>query len=399
MIKTQKGGKYLGSGTFGCVISPNIKCQNKAQYKNVGIEDKNLISKLSTYKYYDSENLETVYDEINIGKRVYKIDRDGIYLCPIIHHCRVKLEDVETRTDLKTKNIENMDEVDLEYKKEGYEKRCLFNINEEYVAINLISFNAGLDLHVFFKNNFKKEEKLLKQNFQESISHLLKGLEMLHKNNITHKDIKLNNLCISFKNNKPLIRYVDFGLSEDLNELRPSYSNIYNSGTPAYMPPDFIILIEMRKINFKKLINNKRIHLQLINKLYLSIKSNMSTFTNKGLNKTFLKGNLDTPQINHYFNEANNNNYFITKKEVTELFVFLLNLYKNDELLNYYFKPIVGLNSKFDIFSLGLNIFELKKKLKIKDILLVNLIKNMLELNSIDRYSIDDCLKHIYLNK
>ena len=60
----------VGSGTFGCVISPNIKCQNKAQYKNVGIEDKNLISKLSTYKYYDSENLETVYDEINIGKRI-----------------------------------------------------------------------------------------------------------------------------------------------------------------------------------------------------------------------------------------------------------------------------------------------------------------------------------------
>mgnify|MGYP001263075007 CR=1 FL=1 len=68
MFKTQKGGKYLGSGTFGCVISPNIKCQNKAQYKNVGIEDKNLISKLSTYKYYDSENLETVYDEINIPR-------------------------------------------------------------------------------------------------------------------------------------------------------------------------------------------------------------------------------------------------------------------------------------------------------------------------------------------
>ena len=127
MIKTQKGGKYLGSGTFGCVISPNIKCQNKAQYKNVGIEDKNLISKLSTYKYYDSENLETVYDEINIGKRVYKIDRDGIYLCPIIHHCRVKLEDVETRTDLKTKNIENMDEVDLEYKKKDM-KRDVFSI-------------------------------------------------------------------------------------------------------------------------------------------------------------------------------------------------------------------------------------------------------------------------------
>ena len=42
---------------------------------------------------------------------------------------------------------------------------------------------------------------------------------------------------------------------------------------------------------------------------------------------------------------------------------------------------------------------ELKKKLNIKDILLVNLLKNMLEINSMNRFSIEDCLAHIYINK
>jgi len=55
------------------------------------------------------------------------------------------------------------------------------------------------------------------------------------------------------------------------------------------------------------------------------------------------------------------------------------------------------LNPKFDIFGLGLVIFELKKTLKIKDILLVNLLKNMLELNSINRFSVDECLEHFYI--
>lgn len=399
-FKNLKGGKYMGSGTFGCVLTPNIKCHNKADFKDVNIENKKLISKLSTYKYYDSDSLETVYDEIEVGKRIFKIDKECLYLCPIIHHCRIKdLNDVNTREDIKMKNIEDMNDVDLEYKKEGHEKKCLFNINEEFIAINLISYKAGIDLHAFFKGDFKKEKTLFKKELKKIITDLLIGLKMLHHNHITHKDIKLNNICISFDNNIPLIKYIDFGLSEDLDDLDQTTSNIINSGTPAYMSPDFIVLIEMKKKKFKSLANNKKNHINIINKLYNSIKSNLSTFTNKGLNKTFLKGNLDTPQINFYINEKDNNNYFITKKEISELFIFILNIYKNNELINYYFRPINGLNSKFDIFSLGLIMFELKKKMNIKDILLVNLLKNMLEINSINRFSIDDCLNHIYVNK
>lgn len=399
-IQNQKGGKYMGSGTFGCVVAPNIKCSNKAIFKGVSNENKDLISKLSTYKYYDSDNLETVYDEIEIGKKIFKLDKECRYLCPIIHHCRIKdLNDVNTRDDIKMKNIDDMNEIDLEYKKEGYEKKCLFNINEEYIAINLISFNAGMDLHDFLKGAFDKEMLVFKTHFKVIIKDLLTGLKILHHNNITHKDIKLNNICITFKNNLPLVKYIDFGLSEDINELEHTLSNVINSGTPAYMAPDFIMLIEMKKNNFKKLVLNKKNHINIINKLYNSIKSNLSTFTNKGLNKSFLKGNLDTPQINYYINEKDINNYFINKKEITELFIFLLNIYKNDELLNYYFRPINGMNNKFDIFSLGLILFELKKKNNIKDILLVNLLKNMLEINSINRFSIDDCLSHIYINK
>ena len=114
-----------------------------------------------------------------------------------------------------------------------------------------------------------------------------------------------------------------------------------------------MLFVSIEKSGEVATVSNKVNHLNIINKLYNSIKSNLSTFTNKGLNKSFLQGNLDTPNINYYI-KKNKENFFITKKEISELFIFLLNIYKNDELINYYFKPINGMNSKFDIFSLGL---------------------------------------------
>jgi len=294
-----------------------------------------------------------------------------------------------------------MDEVDLEYKTTNFEKKCIFNVNQNFTTINLISHYAGPDLEAFFKDKsdtFKKYHTLLTNDFKYIINDLLTGLQILHKHKITHKDIKLNNICLLIKNNRPLIRYIDFGLSEDLNGLKPSVNNISNSGTPSYMPPDFIILIEMKKQKFNTLINKRSIHTNIINKVFHSIKSNLSTFTNKGLNQTYLKGNLDTINSGLYLDKSKHSNYFITKDDVSNIFNFILNLYKNDELLKFYFKPMIGLNPKFDIFGLGLVIFELKKKLKIKDILLVNLLKNMLELNSINRFSVDECLEHFYID-
>jgi hypothetical protein len=175
------------------------------------------------------------------------------------------------------------------------------------------------------------------------------------------------------KNNKPVIRYIDFGLSEDINSMKHSYNNINGNGTPAYMAPDFIILNEMKKQNFNTLLHKKNIAQNIINKLFMSLKSNLSTFTNKGLNKTYLDGNMDTftSEINFNMNSIKKeSHYFFTKKDITNIYIFLLNLYKNNELLPYHFTPIIGLNPKFDIFSLGLVVFEIKKLLNIKDILL-----------------------------
>ena len=65
---------------------------------------------------------------------------------------------------------------------------------------------------------------------------------------------------------------------------------MYNSGTPCYMSLDFVILQQIKYEGFKDIINNSRVKHILVNNLYRSIKNNLSSFSKKGLNKTYLSG-------------------------------------------------------------------------------------------------------------
>ena len=396
--KKQKGGEFIGVGSFGCVVNPIIKCKKK-------IKDDKYVSKLSTYRSFDIDELESIYDEINIGKKIIKIDKGLKYLSPIIDYCVFKIKDNKKRTDLKINKLSDEDSLDDEIElllvtKNVKKKQCIINLNEHIIIINLILPHSGLDLDTIFKQKqqFNEQLKILKYNIKPSIYYLIKGLQLLHKHSITHKDIKPHNICLSILNNKPILKYIDFGLSENITTLNKSYRNILNSGTPCYMAPDFIVLVEMKRQNFSELLLNNKLNNYLIKKIYQSIKSNLSTFTDKGLNKSYLNGNYDNYLGKSSFNSEllNKKNYFITEQEIKNIYMFLLNLYKQNDLLDYYFLKVDGINPKFDIFSLGLTLFEVKNELEIKDILLTNLLKKMLELNSINRININECLDRLY---
>ena len=415
---TMKGGKFIGVGSYGCVISPIIKCNNNQYNKN----GKN-ISKLVTYKSYDIDDLEDIYDEINTGKKIQSIDKNNKYLSPIISYCILQKNKIKKRNDIKYNIVDDEDALDDElelllshksHRKNGIQK-CLININKYIIIINLTINYSGIDLTIIFryKEKYKKELLIFKNSYKKTIKHMLGGLELLHKHHIVHKDIKLDNLCLSINNNIVIIKYIDFGLSHNLKYIDKTLNNINYSGTPCYSPPDYVILTDLIRSNFNNITLNKRTHYKIIKKLFNSIKSNFSTFTNKGLNKSYLSGNifrytteknlkssksLSSSSDTSLFSQLNikKNNYFISLNDINNLFYFLLNLYNKDELLNYYFNNKNGLLSKVDIFSTGLVIFEISSYLDINNILLVNLIKNMIELNSINRYNIDDCIKHIF---
>ena len=80
--KTQKGGKLLGEGGFGCVISPPLKCKKSFTNSPYSI-DRNYISKIVEY----DEDDDDVWKELNIGKILAKVDPSQKFFSPIINGC------------------------------------------------------------------------------------------------------------------------------------------------------------------------------------------------------------------------------------------------------------------------------------------------------------------------
>ena len=90
----------------------------------------------------------------------------------------------------------------------------------------------GVSLLTYLKS---KPNRRLEENESKFIfRQVVEGINHLHKKNIYHRDIKLENLIIDQKN---LIKIIDFGFA--VNCQKTKYLNFF-CGTPSYMAPEIV---------------------------------------------------------------------------------------------------------------------------------------------------------------
>ena len=82
-------------------------------------------------------------------------------------------------------------------------------------------------------NFIRKREKLSEKISKMIIKQIIIGLKQIHKLNIIHRDIKLDNLLLDFSNT---IKICDFGVSKILNSSDDVMHD--HCGTPAYIAPE-----------------------------------------------------------------------------------------------------------------------------------------------------------------
>jgi serine/threonine protein kinase len=374
----QNGGKLLGEGGFGCVISPPLRCK-KTFHKFPYSIDANYISKI--VEYDDSD--ESIWDELNIGKKLIKIDPSQKYFSPILDGCflhKQKSKDLMyslTNTKSSTNNSYTLNTKNKE--------KCNVYMDTHY--LNLISKNAGITIEDSFESKDLYLKNYIKKNYIHIMHHYCKALKLLKENNILHCDIKTMNVMINYNKTRDTagLTLIDFGLSGYVNNTDSQTINdiliFCANGTQIYKPIETTILYEV---------------------LYL-MKKNPKTYTNKNALRKIAETFKDNKK---YYNKILDfNKYGIKNKKTSSSMSALygetediLKVY-NDIMKKYTDKTLIKtfLNDKaifkWDVFSLGILFAELFVIFDIKDEKADTLINKMVHPFYWERYDIDQCLK------
>jgi len=431
-----KGGTYLGSGSYGCVITPPLPCKtshlSKNSFTNKNKKNKNrYVSKIIKYSDEDSKH------ELTISSKIKKIDPLQNYfityesVCQItkVPNNRKNTKHIEYKDNSFTKydiinknrlikkpkyyidNDDNDDEDDKDDKKN--KKKCL--IDTRLKPMNIIMPYGGYDLfdlkfniydmskeykllHTQKSIDFIKTYSMISQNFKSCFKHLAIGLYKLHKARIVNCDIKQENIMALYntKTKKVDIKYIDFGFSEHLTpEYCKHYSNIKPFGTTILLPPEILITEIIYKTIYKSRhhINIKNI----INNIKNSIDENV---------KEMLLSLKEIEYINYLYNIHTDASTNKNPPIIETLYNEIINHFNNKTILDAYFGlhnvgTLNGYLQKADVYSLGCTIYEfLYIKYKIIDvknnIKLHNLLKQMIHPNPNKRFNILECLNHPY---
>jgi hypothetical protein len=171
----QKGGRLLGEGGFGCVVSPPLKCK-KTFHKFPYSIDTNYISKIVEY----DESDESIWNEIDFGKKLIKIDKSQKYFSPILDGCffhKQKNKDLSyslTNSKLSSNNTKSKSNSNSNLNLTKKKDKCNIYMDTHY--LNLISKNAGITIEDAIESNDLYLRNYIKQNYIHIMHHYCKAL-------------------------------------------------------------------------------------------------------------------------------------------------------------------------------------------------------------------------------
>ena len=232
---TKKGGEAIASGSYGCVFSPALTCENTEIPYSA-----NNVSKLMMNKDADDE-----LKEINKIKNYIKNipNHDNYFLAANTSKC--------TPSKLPEHILTNFDNVCSNFEKFNIDSK---NVNENLHKLTLINYkNGGLDMEKYIYNLFKTNS--IKTEFvhinNALIRLLLNGIVPLNQMGVNHFDVKAGNILMG---SDGYARLIDWGISskndgimvpETITERSISFnlpfsSILFNSFLKQWLPTEIV---------------------------------------------------------------------------------------------------------------------------------------------------------------
>lgn len=190
----------VGEGSYGCVHSPPLKCENKRKQ-----EDPNKVSKILTKN--DGQ------DELNEFFLISKADEHGEY------HLGKPSSCIPAKIDSNMTAIQECDTLERKHN-DKYGKRIRKQDIDKFML--LIMKHGGYNIEQYSKQ-FKKQNANTEnikqiQDFLIEGFRIIEGLQLFLDNGIIHHDLKAQNIVYNPNENR--INFIDFGLMNKINRVR-----------------------------------------------------------------------------------------------------------------------------------------------------------------------------------
>ena len=190
--KTNKGGKVIASGGYGCVFNPALKCEGSTK------REKNKISKLMTDRHATQE-----YEEIiSIKEKLDSIQNyEDYFLIYDATLCRP--------AKLTSADLSDFNDKCSALPKDDITKTNINTKLDQVMALNMPNGGLPVDDFIYATGSFQK----IYEVHNKLIKLLKNGIIPMNKRNVYHCDIKDSNVLVD--NNEPDLktRLIDWGLA------------------------------------------------------------------------------------------------------------------------------------------------------------------------------------------
>lgn len=202
--QTSPAKEYLGSGTYGCVFTPPLKCKDKTM--NAKLRP-GLVGKVFFYK-------NDFKEERDIMKTVSsKVDPKGDFTVKYVGDCEIAKPKKGALSGAspsgKCSNFR------------GTEHQILYP-------------DGGMDIKTFVKQNKRSPTKFLE--LFKGMAPVFKGLKVLHEKGLVHNDIKAANMLYNTQTKRAIM--IDYGMMSSYKTVYADFNDV-NNATYMYYPPEF----------------------------------------------------------------------------------------------------------------------------------------------------------------
>ena len=345
-----KGGALLATGSSSCIIKPNIPCKGKKSARN-----KNKISKI----VFGKKSKEYTTSEKKIDDIIKKIPKSNEWSLIFDELCKPPLFDEAKKIEKGLYDCIGDPSVEGDGNNNS-KKREIFDKN----SIMLSGDYGGETLENYFERQFEDPDENINKieikflDFMGKLGKLFNGLVELKNNDISHLDVKPNNIVIKDDNSN--FKFIDFGLSAKYSNLKHFKSRAINESNTKriylYYPPEFLFSQSTEK-------DLKDMGTKLEKKPFEDFRNHAGTY--KTVYKLFNRdAKLSLTNIfNNYLDKAwvPDFNSLITKLDVYSLGILLPILFYNNELLERIKESEMLQNffSLFDLMTVPLYIFRI----------------------------------------